>query len=359
MNRWSATSSLLGALFLSGLAACGGSSGSKSIDYTTLNYPGAGSTTPTGLTGIRGVADSDDVYITGSYFDGAANQGTLYVGSITGGGTYYQYSYPGSSGSNVYSADNGNAGNVKLTGTYALASTGMRAYGFYYNGPIPVGGSELWHQIDFPESQAAGEVLNTYPHSIMGDLIVGNYNTPITAGNAFVYQISTGTYSTLVAPGSRYTTAYGVWWNGGTSYTIVGGFSDVELNTSSEDVQASIGFIVDYDAATGAYSNWTTLLAPGAQLTHFEGITSDGNGGYNLAATYDVDNIPAAGFVNVPRNSSGGFSQNDTTWIQVAYPDASTTTSDTVFENYLLGIYLDPGSQATNGYAARIPTSCY
>jgi hypothetical protein len=341
------------------LTSCG-SSNSQSIQYTTLNYPGPNSTTTTGLTGIRGVANSNDVYITGSYYDGSANQGTLYVGAITGGGTYDVYTYPGASGGNVYSADNGEAGNVKLTGTYALADTGMKAYGFYYNGPIPDGGAAFWHEIYFPDALAPGPVLNTYPHSIMGDLIVGNYNTPITGGNAFLYQISTGTYTTLVKPGSHYTTAYGVWWNGGTSYTIAGGYSDVDQNTSSEDqLQLSTGFIVDYDLATGTYSNWTPLLFPDATFTHFEGITSDGNGGYNLAASYNDGQVPLASFANLPRSSSGGFDTSHVKWIAVTYPNASVTTADTVYQNSLLGIYTTSGSSSPNGYVGQIPTSWY
>lgn len=46
------------------------------------------------MTGIRAVADSSDVYITGNYFADSFSTGTLYVGPITGGGTYYDYVFP-------------------------------------------------------------------------------------------------------------------------------------------------------------------------------------------------------------------------------------------------------------------------
>jgi hypothetical protein len=353
------------ALLILFLAACGGGS-SESIGYRTMSYPTAAeSDVATGLTGIRGVANSSDVYITGSYFENGENHGSLYVGPISGGGTYFTYDYPSLpgetvDGSNVYSADNGAAGTVKLVGTYSIESTGAKAYGFLYDGPIPDGGPAFWQTIDFPQSQAQGEVLNTYPHSIMGDLVVGNYNTPVQGGNAFIHRISTGEYVTLVKPGSRYTTAYGVWWNGGTSYTIVGGYSDFEIDSNSEDqVQLSQGFIVDYDSLSGRYDNWTSLSAPDAAYTHFEGITSDGNGGYNLAAGWLVGDLLGAGFVNVPRDSSGGFDPADVTWIGVSYPGSQTTTGDTVFENYLLGVYSVEGSSALSGYVATIPTKWY
>lgn len=365
MNKAHGTLLVASALLISQLASCG-NSGSQSISYRTLNYKDGAAGSSTGLTGIRAVANSSDVYITGNYFANGFSTGTLYVGPISGGGTYYNYVYPSSpvattSGTNVYSADNGVGGNVELVGTYTIEATGARAYGFLYDGPIPAGGPSAWRTIDFPQSQVAGPVLNTYPHSIMGGLVVGNYNTPISGGNAFVYDVASKQYSTLVKPGSRFTSAYGVWWNGGASYTIVGGYSDAAIDSSSEDpAQLTTGFIVDYDSATGQYSNWTALSYPQGVVTHFEGITSDGNGGYNLAGAWlNSDGSIGAGLANVPRDSSGGFNPSQVTWIPVAYPGASTTTADTVYQNYILGIYVLPGSEATNGYVATIPTSWY
>lgn len=289
MNKSHRALVLLSALLVSQLASCGDSS-SQSATYQTMNYTDGAAGSSTGLTGIRAVVDSSDVYITGNYFANGSSTGTLYVGPISAGGTYYNYVYPSgpgatTAGTNVYSADNGVGGNVELVGTYTIEETGARAYGFLYDGPIPSVEAAAWKTIDFPESQAAGPVLNTYPHSIMGGLVVGNYNTPISGGNAFIYDIASQQYSTLVKPGSRFTSAYGIWWNGGATYTIVGGFSDAAIDSSSEDRdQLTTGFIVDYDSLTGQYRNWTALSFPQGVVTHFEGITSDGNGGYNLAA---------------------------------------------------------------------------
>lgn len=365
MNKSHGALVLLGALLVSQLASCGDSS-SPSIRYRTLNYTDGAADSSTGLTGIRAIAGSSDVYITGNYFADGFSTGTLYVGPILGDGTYYDYVYPSTpaattAGTNVYSADNGVGGNVKLVGTYTLEETGMRAYGFLYNGPIPSGGRDAWQTIDFPESQAAAPVLNTYPHSIMGGLVVGNYNTPISGGNAFIYDIASQQYSTLVKPGSRFTSAYGIWWNGGSTYTIVGGFSDAAIESSSEDAdQLTTGFIVDYDSLAGEYRNWTALSYPKGVVTHFEGIASDGNGGYNLAAAWlNADESIGAGLANVPRNSSGGFNPSQVTWVAVDYPRSSTTTADTVYQNYILGIYVLPGSELTNGYVATIPKSRY
>jgi hypothetical protein len=338
----------------------GGSPNTVNIQYQTLNYSGTLPTGgSTGLTGIRQVGTTSNVYITGSYSANGQNNGTLYVGPILGGGTYYVYNYPSSSGAtnagtNVYSADNGTGGNVMLVGTYVTSQTGnTHNYGFLYNGPIPDNGTS-WTTLQVPSSLANGQTVNnTIPHSIMGGLVVGNYETPSTAGNGFIYNINTNTYVALTYPGTgvRYTTAYGIWYNGGTSYTIAGGYGQATD-------QATNGFIVDYDSATQAFSNWMsyTYNNQPAAVTHFEGITSDERGGYNLAAAGAQSGINAA-FVNVQRTASGGLSSG--TWINVWYPGSTTTTADTVYKNFLLGVYQMPGITGLSGYVATIPPGWY
>ncbi len=337
----------------------GSSSSTPTIQYQTLNYTGslpAGGST--GLTGIRGVRGSSDVYITGSYYAESMNNGTLYKGPISGGGTYYVYNYPSSlesttSGVNVYSAENGEGGNVLLVGTYTVSQLGgFHNFGFLYNGPVTESQSaDDWQTLVIPDSLANNEsVNNTIPHSIMGNLVVGNYETPSTAGNAFIYNIVTESYIAFSYPGNdvRYTSAYGVWFNGGESYTIVGGYSH------ESDGSISYGFIVDYNESTNAFDNWEsyTYNNEPAAITHFEGITSDGAGGYNLAGS-GLESASEASFVHVGRTSSGGFGA--AVWTNVSYPGSSTTTSDTVYQNYLLGVYEMPNVSGLNGYVATIP----
>lgn len=355
--------SILGASLLSACSSGSSSNNSPtppSIQYSQMNYTGSlptGGTT--GLTGIRQVGTTSNVYITGSYVVNGLSNGTLYVGGVTGGGTYYTYNYPSStgattSGTNVYSADNGDNGNVLLTGTYTTSESGeSHAFGFYYNGPVSnTQQANNWQTLIFPESQVPGNlpVGNTYPHSIMHGIIVGNYLSGTTAGNGFIYNIATNSYLSVEYPSARYTSIYGVWWNGGESYTIAGGYSA----TNSSGI--GLGFVADYNSRTKALSNWTeyTHNNQPAAITHFEGITTDGAGGYNLAAGSEVSGVSYASFVHITRNSSGGFNTS-ATWTDARYPNSSTTTADTVYQNYLYGVYMESGVSGLNGYAASIP----
>ena len=336
------------------------SSSNAGIQYTTLNYTGAlPAGGDTGLTGIRQVGDTANVYITGSYSANGQNNGTLYVGPISGGGTYYVYNYPGSDGCNVYSADNGDGGNVLLTGSFVESGANTN-YGFIYNGPVSESNQNAgyWESISFPESQTGGQtIIGTIPHSIMGGFVVGNYATPISAGQGFIYNISTQVWESVSYPDARYTSIYGIWYNGGESYTITGGYSEESSGI------LSVGFLADYNSDTGSLSNWIAYHYENdestAVITHFEGITTDGNGGYNLAASgaESTSGIGVA-LVNVRRTISGGFADT-AIWIPAWYPGSYTTTGDTVYQNYLLGVYKQTSSSALNGYVATIPTSAY
>jgi len=75
--------------------------------------------------------------------------------------------------------------NVRLVGSYKQTDTGQQDHGLLYEGPPDGTGS--WQTIDFP---SVGEtVLNTIAHSTMGGLVVGNFDTDLATGRAFVYEI--------------------------------------------------------------------------------------------------------------------------------------------------------------------------
>ena len=54
------------------------------------------------------------------------------------------------------------------------------------------------------------------------------------------------------------------------------------------------------------------------------------------------------------RNLDGSFT--DAAWVPIAYPgqDIGPTSGNTVYENYVLGVYGDPDG-TTQGYVATVP----
>src|SRR5262249_26053162 len=89
-------------------------------------------------------------------------------------------------------------------------------------------------------------------------------------------------------------------------------------------------------------------------ITHFEGITGNGTGGYNLAS--DLVNVSSgviiqAALVKVPRLPMGQFGTAKFT--DFGFPGASLTSANTVIDTDILGIY-QQGTDVSNGYVAFI-----
>ena len=351
--RVGAAACLLGIVVL--LAGCGDDDGNGSFDgvrYSTLNYPPAagGSTL---LTGVRGIGGSSQVYISAIYelAGSATMNAALYKGLTSGGGTWYALAYPSSPGATVtstafYGPDDFDDGGISVVGNYTTAEVGNLPIGLLYQGPLD--GSGSWRTLTPPQA------TTTIAHSNMDGFAVGNYETAaggVGPGRAFVYDIASDTYSELVKPGAVSITAYGIWHNGGTSYTIAGGYAEIGLTAA---------YLVDWDSATQTASHWKTYRfkdQPQAitLLSHFEGITTDGAGGYNLAAdSIVIENgvVLDAAFVNIPRNDDGTF--GDATWTTISYPESSLTSANTVYQRDVMGIY-QLGSDLSSGYVATVP----
>lgn len=378
MSKIKHSKSLFLAIATSGLlAACNSGTSSPSqaaasISYATFNNSAQQPGDDSGITGVRGVAGSNNVYITGDFAVNNYSHGSLYVGPISGGGTYYNYDFPNSiagttvSANNVYSADNYISNNIELVGTYDIG--GESALGYIYRGPIEnnytttTGNEMYWQTLNAQTLDPTAK--NTYPHSVMGNLVVGNYDNLITSGNAFIYNINNTSphqWKQLVLPGTpRTTTLYGVWYNGGTSYTLVGGLSDEAINVPESQLQLSKAFIIDYDSVTESTSNFATFTYQNqpSVVTHFEGITTDGGSGYNLSAMWlSQSGALGAAFANITRNADNSFALP--TWINVEYPNAKMTTGDTVYQNYVLGVYSLANESGVNSFVATIPKSWY
>jgi hypothetical protein len=328
------------------------------VEYSTFNYPDAmgGST---GLSGVRG-AGGQNVYITGAYRPAVSPtptpacsvelHGLLYEGSLSGGGNWTVLDYPSSAGTTVtgtvlYGPDALPSNDVRVAGSYTTCETGIRNHGLLYEG-LP-DGSGTWLPLDFPMDF----VRNTIPHSTMGGLVVGNFDTDLVTGKAFVYEIDAGSWVELVKPGVLSITAYGIWYNGGTSYTITGGYSYGNLSGIDH------GSLVNWDSATQTASDWTSYDFDNGRIdvavSHFNGITGDKHGGFYLTGDWLGVVPPNAGvfFAHVRRTPGQTFSKAH--WTPIAYPSADSTSGDTVFENYVLGIYTAGGS-VTNGFVAKV-----
>jgi hypothetical protein len=253
----------------------------------------------------------------------------------------------------VFNPDLGE-GKIRAVGTCTFDKGEARNHGMVYQGTPDGNGG--WSLLDIPEKVAGGVVWNTVPHSTMGDLIVGNYDLEGEAGsaNAFIHHQARSLWQRVALDGLQLVTFYGVWQNGkgSTSYTICGGAKD--------GLGINQGLLVDYDAATGAFSNKRLYRNPDEALviTHFEGVTLAANGAYHLAAMSDT----AALLASVRRLSDGSF--GEAIWSAPFTMDGETTTGNTVYQDVLMGVFQQSGSpiqsyavtpgpiKATAGYSA-------
>lgn len=286
--------------------------------------------------------------------------GLLYVGPIDGGGDSYNVVYPGGTtiSTSVYGPDNTLSGGVRLVGSYRKSGSTEYNFGFVWEGTVdqlPSGGT--FRTIAYPGA------TYQYTHSTMGHLAVGNADgpaldgtLPLGAGKAYIYDLLTNTFITnIVFPKSKSNTAYGIWQNGPTKYTICGGYSPAvtsNLQNPGIPLTQGKGFLVDYDSATNTFSNWTSYDYPNGPagvnfVTHFEGVSSAEPGVY----TVNADSVqagttnPAQGsWISVRRNSDGTFDQG--TWVDLNYPNTpdSVTSSNSVYGNYVVGLVIGPDS---------------
>ena len=294
--------------------------------------------------GIRESTDQPGEYlIVGT----SGSEGLLYVGPVDGqGGESFAVNVPGAATSSVYGPDDLGDGNVRLVGSYRTGEDSVS--GFLYEGAIAdldVPGN--YRAIAYPGGQF------TYVHSTMGGLAVGNSDgptdsgLPIGAGRAFIYDVATGRFvADVVFPGSVSNTVYGIWHNGGTSYTLAGGFSQLpRSNPDGEGLPIGQGMLVDYDSLTRQFSNWKAFDYPSPPgslefVTHFEGISGAEKGVYTLnadSARLNGDSFETGSFVTVRRNTDGSF--GEAAWVDIAYPGATgPTSSNSVAGNQVVGV---------------------
>ncbi len=317
---------------------------------TSINYYNAGNVSMqpvSGWQGIRGGDSAGQYLITGT----SNSNGLLYIGPISGaGGSSYAVDYPGAASTSVYGPNNLGGGSLQLVGSYRnsnATSNPVVVNGFLFQGTTAdLTNPAAYRTIDYP-----GAAYN-YVHSTMGGLAVGNADGPTTisplgTGHAFLYNIAQGAITTdIVYPGSATTTAYGIWYNGGASYTICGGYSNVPMNNASnQNTPIGQAYLVDYNAATGQFSHWTSFSYPNGGVgsdfvTHFEGISSVEKGVYTLSADSlesGSSNPVQGSVVTVRRNPDGSF--GIATWVDLNNPSIpGPLSSNSIYANQVVGI---------------------
>ena len=217
-------------------------------------------------------------------------------------------------------------------------------HGFLFNSSAAP--ASQWTALDYPGA------TNTIPHSTFDGLVVGNWDVLATAnpdfqtyplaGNAFIYNISTATFTTNDKPGAISTTAYGIYDN-----MIAGGYADTPAAPGG--VQPEHGYI--YDMTTQV---WTTYDHPGAIITHFDGITAGNSpGAYTLIGDWlgasEPANAPLHAFILQVKD---GVALN---WTDFDIAGSAVTSGNSVYQNTAVGVFLTDPSTGTNGYVATIP----
>ena len=291
--------------------------------YQTLNF----GTTGTFLTGIRGNT------IVGNYTIPGQTGGLLY-NTVTQTWSPFPLAtanganYPGAIGSSPYGPSFGNPdGVLRVVGSYKTLATSPYDTSYLYDGAAAPG--QQLTNLTYPTEG----VLFTIAHSTFGNQVVGNYDTRLATGNAFIYNIDTGTYVTNNIAGVS-TTAYGIYGD-----KIAGGFGQIQVGGA---FHAEHGYI--YDQRTGTYVQYDH---PGAVATHFEGITGAGRTDeYNLVVNW----VTADGVVHpaVMHVDALGIA----TWYEIDIPGA-VVSSNSAYGDNVVGIYVD--ANGINGYLATIP----
>jgi uncharacterized protein with beta-barrel porin domain len=307
-----------------------GQSPGGSLPYVALDY----GTNATFLTGIRGDT------ITGQYVlgTGGGSTGGLLYSTATNNWTPFPVAtqsgvnYPGAIASTPYGPSFGSYdGILRAVGSYQTTVSAPYDLGYLYDAAAGTGGSLT--TLRYPS--APGEMtLFTIAHSTFGNQVVGNYDTQLNVGHAFLYDIPSGNYTNIDKPGAVSTTAYGVWGN-----LIAGGYN----GTSNVP---GVGHAFIYNETTGV---WTTYDHPGAVETHFEGIAGAGRSGtYNLVTDWvDANGQTHASVLHLD-------AQGNQTWIDLSVPGSIQTSANSMYDSTALGIYVDAGG-GLHGYTVAIP----
>jgi hypothetical protein len=314
------------------------------MGYKTFNKKLANSTVLTGVACVNKnkYEKSKKVFLTGNYKINGIQTGFIYKGSATDAdcGIFYPIKFPNSYLTSPYGPDRTGDETVSIVGNYNLTS-GSSAIGFLYNGSYKNTYEGTWISIVPPFANA----VNCIMHSVGNGVAVGNYGEDLKSVSRFLtdskiyavlFNSHNNQYYNITYPNVNSISAYGIWYNQGSSYTIAGGYLK---NKKSQ------AYIVDWDSDSGKFSNWTRYKFNNDNSsigTHFDGITGLGDGIYNLTGNYLNENGSYGFFCTVNRNN------NSTKWTTINYPESEITSGNTIIDNKVYGVYAKNGK--VNGY---------
>ena len=300
----------------------------QALTYTTFGNPGSLVTT---VTGIRGNGMTGD-YTIGT---GGATAGVLYTLPSLSPAPYPNASSPpvnftGATTNTPYGLSFGSAsGIMRGTGSYKSPAFPAPTFGdvaYLFDG-ANAPGQQLTTLLGAPNA------FNTIGHSTFGNQLVGNWDTGNAAvGNAFLYNIATGSMTTINRPGPyTSTTAYGVYGN-----RIAGGSSLGPGLSRAYILNQSTGVYTDYDAP-----------GTGTVVTHFEGITGGGRANtYNLVAdSVDGNGVVSAWVVHIDANGTA-------TWIPLSV-NGNVTSANSIYGSTAIGVFVQ--GQTTLAFTTTVP----
>jgi parallel beta-helix repeat protein len=362
----------------SGANLIGNSNPVSSVHYSNTSN---GTNFPFPVSAWQGIRNNGSIANSYLICGTTGTSGLLYMGPIDGApspaGQNFKVAYPKSktattTATSVYGPDNLTNGMLRLVGSYRITPSTVFNYGFVWEGTTgDLASGAAFRQIAYPGA------TYQFTHSTMGTLAVGNADgpqpvgsnltLPIGPGVAYIYDLSRNIFVTnIVFPGSKSNSAYGIWQNGPTNYTICGGYSPLAVNNLANErlpLTQGKGFLVDYNAANNTFSNWTSFDYPNGPaginfITHFESISSTEPGVYSLCADSvqtGSGNTAQGSWVSVRRQSDETFDKG--TWVDLNYPTntPNISSSNSVYGDQVVGLVVQPkGTPTTFSYQATV-----
>jgi hypothetical protein len=319
------------------------------MSINTFNKKLASSTVLTGVrhAGKNKYKKSKKAFITGFYKMLDVQTGFIYKGSVTdsNSGIFYPISFPNSYLTAPYGPDRVSDDIVSVVGNYNLTS-GSPATGFLYTGSYKDTSLGSWISITPPFDFASNCIM----HSVMNGIAVGNYGQDPTSlatvplkprVYAVLFNSRTNQYYKITMPEVSSISAYGIWHNSDSDYTIAGGYVANNVNRA---------YIMDWNEKSGLFSNFTSYKynnSDSSKITHFDGITGLGKGKFNLTGDFVNENGPGAFFCTVNRHEK----PKAAIWTMFSYPKSEITSGNTVIDNKAYGIYILDG--IINGYVYK------